>query len=313
MLNNESKKKKSRFIIIILITAFLFSISLNWLHFYQSKVNAEEQMFTLSTAIAENIKTMYESRNESVLLIEPLITENMKSILIAIESDIQNNKAINSDFLNKLQNKYNISGIYIIEKDGIIRLTSNGETIQDTSNFYSDRPDVNWEETFDRLINNKGEVFIDTFSKSETPPYSLNKWGYRGIGHIDGLGLVVLEVGVKIDDLKYNNTNILNKLHNMKNTQKSVISIEINHSSPSKKSDFKENQWIKDNIIYTSINVQNIAGSDPSQIIVGTNFSNIQSEVQQNFYNTIITSLFFVFIASILITLHVFEIKILKN
>lgn len=316
MIKQKSPKMKTlRFFLWSFVLICLFSLSVIWLNYFQFKNTSEENSYKLSKLIAVDIKTRYESMNKFVNAVDPFVTETMKSILTSMEVKIKEMGTIDNFSLNELKKQYNITNIYVINEKGIIQYSTDPREIGlDTKNLYKDRSDMDWDKIFKQVQQNK-EIFIDRFSKSELYPYDFTKWAYKGIGYIDNLGLVVLEISISLEDIKEESVvDLMGSFKDLDKINENIVDLSFKNIPPNKSNEknyFKESQVKKGNKIYTKINAKNLT-KDTTQIIIVTKFDSIEQDIKNAFYNSLIASIFIVFFTIIISILfyHRFSIPI---
>jgi hypothetical protein len=295
-------KKTVSLFIVVFIASFLLMTGFSWVNYFNFKNNTQDNEMALSMLIANDVKTRYEATNGFIKAMDPFITETMKKTLNSMEIAIKDDKQVSDASLKELRDQYNVTNIYIINEDGTVKYSTNPKEVgSNTKDLYKDRTDMNWETIFNNVLKNK-DIYIDKFSKSEFHPYRFTKWGYKGIGYVDGLGIVVLEIGIEVGDIKEENVaNLVSAVKNLDRQNPNVVSVELINSAPSDQNTvFKEGQYRVGNQIYTKINMTNLSGQT-SQAVVVTQFDEIDGTIKTEFYDAIIwtvfTSLFALFIS----------------
>lgn len=298
MKKTKKRKKTLNLFIWMFITLFLFNTIFTWINFYQFKTNSENHQNDMSLAISSDIKNRYESVSSFIETMDPYISQTVEKSLYSIEREINaNNRKIDNDVLESLQAEYNLTNIYVLDKDGIVQYSTDKREIGKYSReFYNETDKKKWETAFKRIVTTE-EVYIeDKFYRSEMNPYRYHKWGYKGIGYVDGLGLVVLEVGIQVLDIKNDSiTPLVNQVIDLDKVNENIISIEFKNLPPTEsKKAYKEEQYVdENNNIITKINALGLDDADV-QITVITNFKSTQNNIDNAFENALIWTIFYI-------------------
>lgn len=302
--NSKSKKTLNLFLVIFLIAGML-SISFSWANFYQFKKNADNYKLSNSQLIAEDVKVKYESTNGFIKAMEPFITKTMEDTLTSIEQDIHSSdEELNNQALKNLKSEYNVTNIYIINEDGNIEFSTNEKEIGFKAEELYPNKEAEWDIVFNQIKEN-GDIYISQFARSKFEPYRFHKWGYNGIGYIEGMGVVVLEIGIQVTDIENEDVKMLvDQVVNLNEENEKVVKIDLINSSPDEqKIEVEEEQYfLKNNNIVTTIEVLNL-DNEYSTAKVTTEFKNIDKSIEKAFQNSLLWTLFtclFTFFISIL-------------
>jgi hypothetical protein len=282
---------KKRFIATIVSLSMAFVLTMIWAvvaYMYMSNEVYKEKQ---SQVIAEQYKLLYENDRKVTQSIEPLLDKTMERVLLDVSKDIKSQKNIDINYLKHLTNVYGITGIWLIEGDKVVHLSSEGMKLTDATQWYKDRPEVEWQSRINWLLENEGAVWIDGFSKRNTPPHSYYKWGYMGLGEVPELGgKVILEIGLDVKDA-FSMNDLKIAVEQNKTISDNILSSEIVLTDPQKSSkDIKEYQKIKNGIHTTSIKVEDFDGY--SQILIKTHFPEKQIGMKGIIIISIASSLF---------------------
>lgn len=296
MINAKFKKTLNLFIWMFIIL-FLLSTSFTWINFYQFKSDSEKYQNEMSMLIASDIKNRYESTSVFINSINPFISETIEKSLYSIERELNiNNKHVDNRVLESLKKQYNLTNIYVLNEKGIVTYATDPKEIGKYTREFSNKQDkLRWEKSFKRIVKTK-EVYVeDNFYRSEIYPHRYHKWGYKGIGYIDNIGLVVLEVGIQVMDIKDESvSSLIKQVVDMNKINKNIISLELINLPPSQnKLNNKKEQIRKDNgDIVTIIKAKAIDNAD-IQIKVITHFSTSENNVNAAFNNALIWTIFY--------------------
>ncbi|AEO93473.1 gp214 [Bacillus phage G] len=296
MRNLKFKKTLSLFIWSFIIL-FFFSTTFTWINFYQFKSNSDKHQEEMSYLIASDIKNRYESISSFIETMEPYISETVEKSLYSIEREINaNNMQLDNNVLKSLKKEYNLTNIYVLDKNGIVQYSTDEKEIGKLAReFYKKEDKQRWETAFKKIVETK-EVYIeDKFYRSEIYPHRYHKWGYKGIGYIDNVGLVVLEVGLQVLDIKDDSiTPLVNQVVELKNINKNIVSLDFINLPPTKLTkNYKEEQIKnKDGSITTKINIKGLDNATVQAKVV-SRFDSTLDSVQDAFVNAIIWTFFY--------------------
>ncbi|MNJ90263.1 hypothetical protein D3C87_78580 [compost metagenome] len=292
----NSKNKTIRFFLLSFMLICIFSVSTIWINFVQFKSASEKNSYRVSELITIGIGDRYKSVNEFITSVEPFVTDTMKSILSSMEDKITTMGVIDNDALAKLKKQYNISDIYVIDNQGLVKYSTVQESIgSNTAALYKNRTDIEWSTIFKNVQQNK-EIYVDNFTQSPTYPYNFTKLAYKGIGYIDNIGFVVLEIGLSIDDIKDASvSDLVANLEKIDENNENILEVKFENSPPNTNGDtyFKNESYKIGDKYYTKMKAENLDGGT-SQISVVTSFHDVDKAVLSSMYNAIITSLFIV-------------------
>ncbi|MDF2533905.1 MAG: hypothetical protein K0R18_62 [Bacillales bacterium] len=304
--NPRSPKAKTlRFFLLSFALICLFSLSTIWINFFQLKSATEADSYKLSKLITMNAKDRYEGVNKFVLAVEPFVADTMKSILLSMETEIKSIGTVDNTALQNLKKEYNITNIYVLDDNGMVKYSTDSADIGlNSASIYKDRTDTDWNKIFNDVLKNK-EIYVDKFSQSPKYPYDFNKLAYKGVGYIDKVGFIVLEISLSVSDIKDPSViDLIGSLKTINEDNENIIDIRFENSPPgtNSKNYFDESSTKVGNQYVTKMNVTNI-NNDVSQIAVTTKFDEITRIVTAALYNAFITSVFitlFIIIVAIL-------------
>jgi len=238
-------------------------------------------MMQQSTVIANQYKMLYEGQRQTIISVEPILDKVIRHILTSISNDVKSQPNITPAYLKGLTETTNITGIWLIEKDEVIHLSSEGIQSTNAQEWYKTRTDVVWKEKLKWLLNNEGAIWVDTFSKRESEPYTYLKCGYIGLGNVPQLGgNVVLEVGMSTEDA-LSATEIENIMKDSKPVSKNIEDAKIIQFNPRRQQlsqGIKEYQKRDGYKVVTSIKAKDF--DDDTQIILTTSFPELRTEVR---------------------------------
>lgn len=296
MKKNNLKNKTIRFFLLSFMLICIFSVSTIWINFAQFKTASEKNSYRVSELITIGISDRYKSINEFIVSIDPFVTDTMKSILFSMEDKITTMGVIDNNTLSNLKKQYNISDIYVLDNQGLVKYSTVKESIgSDTATLYKDRDDIDWNTIFKNVQQNK-EIYVDNFTQSQNYPYNFTKLAYKGIGYIENVGFVVLEISLSINDIKEASVNeLVTNLEKIDENNENILDVSFENSPPNKNGDtyFKNEQYKVGDKYYTKMKVENLNGG-VSQISTVTSFNDVDRSVLSSMYNAIITSLFIV-------------------
>lgn len=314
MKNLKFKRTLGLFIWMFIIL-FFFNTTFTWINYYQFKTNSEQHQLEQSTLIADDLKNRYESLSTFLNGINPYISDTVEKSLYSIEEEINNNgRKIDNSILESLRQEYSLTNIYVLDEHGIVTYATDAKEVGKYSReFYSNEDRKRWESEFKKIIKTQDVYIEDKFYRSEIHPYRYHKWGYKGIGYIEGLGYVVLEVGLQVIDIKDKTiTPLVDQVIDLDTISKNVISLDLVNLPPNQltSNKFKESQIIDENgIITTKLNMKGIDGSD-MQAIIKTKFSSTNDDVKDAFKNALIWTIFYAIFSSLMCLLLYYRFSI---
>lgn len=304
MQNKKSKIKTLQFFLLSFLLICLFSLGTIWINFFQFKSTSEENSVKVSELITLGVKDRYESVNKFIVAVEPFVTDTMKSILFSMENKIQSLGTVDNLALENLKKEYNVTDIYIINNEGFVQFSTDKNNIgTNTSSLYQNKKDIDWNEIFKNVQENK-EIYVDKFSQSREYPYDFTKLAYKGVGYIDNVGFVVLEISLSISDIKDESVaDLIASLEKLDENDENIIQVSFENSPPGKNNSnyFKESKYKVGNKYYTKMNAVNL-NDEVSQITVVTKFDEVDRTVTSSFYNAIITSVF-IFLFTVIVSI----------
>jgi hypothetical protein len=283
---------KKRYIATIIILAMSFVLVMIWAIFGYMYVDNRDYEERQSYVIAEQYKALFETDRKAILAIEPLLDSTLTRVLKDVGEDINGQSTIDIPYLKTLTQQYGITGIWLIEEDKFVHLSSEGVKETNAAEWYKDRPEINWGGKLDWLLENEGSVWVDTFSKRNTPPHKYLKWAYMGLGELPQLDnkQVVLEIGLDIDDA-FSVANLESTMENNTTVSQNIISSEIKRSSPEGNTQFNEYQRRDGERIITAINADDF-NKQQTQIIIETSFPEVKAETRGAFIIALGSSIF---------------------
>jgi sensor c-di-GMP phosphodiesterase-like protein len=288
--------KSKRNYLSTLITIFLgMAILTYWVVFCFLYIANHKQQLQNAQIITDTTKMIFEEDRRSLEMYEPLVDASIRNTLISINRDLIKDDGITVEELNTIKQHYPVTGIWIIEEDGVVRISTDGRVKLDARKWYKSRPDVNWKELMKELLTHEGMIWIDTYSKMDKPPYTYFKWGYMGIGEVKGMGRAILEIGVSVDDIKnYNQKDLKEKLKsNSIQLNENIVDLKIIRSKPNEHNDsqLKNKQEYKNGRVVNYVVVEDFNKSK-TQMIVTTEFKELKEESKRLFVSVIIATLF---------------------
>lgn len=274
------RRNKKGFLASLIVVELVFVICIYWIVALYINLQNRDAQFIQADIIAHTTKTVYEEERTVLNELEPVIDESIKSLLFEVSKDAKSRKAIDSAYLKELAETKPVTGIWIIESDGIVKLSSDGRLL-DAKDWYKDHPEVNWSGELNKLLNQEGYYWIAPYSKMVSPPYTYYKWGYIGLGEVPGIGKAVLEVGISVEDIKNYDSDLLKRVMNNPDNP-SVKSIDITYSDPSMKDyadskNFKAKRYYQDGTVVNQIIVNDFNGHK-SQMKIVTEFPELKSQ-----------------------------------
>jgi hypothetical protein len=271
---------KKRFIATILVLCIAFVLTMIWSVYAYVAMSGVQYKKNQSYVIAQQYEMLYENDRRAILSIEPLLDKTLERTLRDVSVDIKAEDDIDVDYLKHLANVYGITGIWLIEEDKVVHLSSEGVKSTDASQWYKDRPEVEWKTKIDWLLDNEGVTWVDTFSKRNTPPHTYLKWAYMGMGEVPQLGgKVILEIGMSVEDA-FTTGQLKGMVSKGSIVSSNIISADIKIPDPQKpEAPVKEYQRIDGDIITTAVKVKDFNGQD-TQIVIKTHFPEKQNETE---------------------------------
>lgn len=201
-----------------------------------TKSNLDTLRHREAQILAESAKKEYMKKSEVLDSLNPTINEYIELKLLSTSKEIyQTKEKVSKPFLIELAKQQNLSGIWLIEKDGFVRISTQG-TLMNAKEWYpsTDRPEVEWNKILTSLLNNKGQIWIDPkYARASIHPHDIHKWGYMGLGDIPHVGTVVLEVGLSIEDIISNESLLAGSLAK-NNDGTGITDIEIIRNNPNR-------------------------------------------------------------------------------
>lgn len=313
MKNLRFKKTLGLFIWMFIIL-FFFNTTFTWINFYEFKSNSERHQEEQSVLIASDIKNRYESVSTFVNAMDPFISDTIEKSLYSIERDLEaNGRQINNDILVSLRKEYNLTNIYVLNEEGVVtHATDQREVGKYSREFYNEADKEKWEQTFKKIVETKGIYVEDKFYRSEINPYRYHKWGYKGVGYIDGFGFVVLEVGLQVMDIKDESISpLVDQVVDLEKISKNITKLELINLPPTKsREDFKEKQYrTKNGDVITVINLKGLDNSD-MQAIITTEFPIMKDNIEDSFNNASIWTAFYALFSFLMCLLFYYRFSI---
>jgi len=291
---------KKKFVISTLTVSFLFVVCMVWLIYACIYVSYKNIQLEQSKILADSLRMIYEEERNVLKSLEPVLNSSMERILRSVGQQIKSQKVVTREYLKRITQEEPITSIWIIEKNGMVRLSSNGHQFN-IFELYKSRPEVNWKEKFDYLIENEGAIWIDTFHKQVNPPFAYVKRGFMGLGEVANLGKVVLEIDISVEDVKKNDVKLLRqKLKSESVAYNNVIDVKFIYSDPSQPSKFQDYQVFYKNHVITYVQIKDFDNST-TQMVVTTDFPEIRKELRNWLYISIATSAFTIAVYCVLI------------
>jgi hypothetical protein len=269
---------KKRFIVTIMTLCIAFVLTMIWSVFTYMYLSNESYQERQSYVIAEQYKLLYENDRRAIKSVEPVLDNTLKRTLKDVSADIKEEDNIDIQYLNHLTAEYGITGIWLIEEDKMVHLSSEGIKNTDAAQWYKDRPEVEWEKKIDWLLANGGSVWIDSFSKRNTPPHTYLKWAYMGLGEVPQLGgKIILEIGMSVEDA-FSISQLESVMMNNEMVSQNIADAEIILTNPTD-SDSKvdEYQNKEGDFFITSVKAKDFNNQD-TQILIKTQFPEIENE-----------------------------------
>jgi hypothetical protein len=183
---------------ILFVLVIVFSTLFTWItysNYDNQKKVVDKQILELSTQTTNQIYLSLRTNVEIAHVLEPAIDDQLTLALKRISEDY------GTSSLTDLRDNNRVSDIYVIDRDFVIRETTDPEQLYfDTRVIYDE---TNGKDFFEKKVaelrEKKGTVWIDGFNPSKTEPTSYSKWAYMSMP--DGR---ILEVSVSLTDvLKY--------------------------------------------------------------------------------------------------------------
>jgi hypothetical protein len=269
---------RKRFIVTIVVLCTTFILTMIWsVYAYQFMSNRDYES-RQSWVISEQYRMLYENDRRAIMSTEILLDAAMQRTLKDVSKDLLQQDKIDVNYLKRLTAEYAITGIWLIEGDKVVHLSSEGEKHTDVTQWYKDRPDLKWSEKLDWLLNTRGAIWIDGFSKRNTPPHQYLKWGYMGLGEVPQLGgqRVILEIGLSIEDAMSAN-KLENIMSNSNLVSKSIVRSTVEFADPQKPAKkIVEKQVQNGNQFTTTIAVKDFNNQETKVTIV-TQFPSVDS------------------------------------
>lgn len=270
----------------MLILAVVFNVCMAWVSYSQKIEAAEMEAYSRAAAFADHVKVAQMKYYEALKALDNIIEEGMLTKMSLIREKLSKENQITVDLLRKVAQEHQVEKIWVINNQGILYISSSGIENIDVTNWYSDRPEVEWKKKFDQMIENQS-YWIDNFSKSEDPPHKPSKWGYMGMKTKDGKR-VVFEISVEIDDLELTPSNLAFEKKNEDEVY--LISVEVIRTAPKQNSKLKpEGQVRNGNTITTRVNLREF-NNKMMQLKVVTEHPNIISRTKDDLRQAIITT-----------------------
>jgi hypothetical protein len=231
-----------------------------------------------SQVIAEQYKMLYENDRKAILSTEPLLDSAMERTLKDVSKDIIQQENIDVIYLKRLTEEYAITGIWLIEGNNkVVHLSSEGIKETDVTQWYKDRPELKWSDKLDWLLNNKGAIWIDEFSKRNTPPHQYLKWGYMGLGDVPQIGgKVILEIGLSLEDAM--TTGRLQSIANDENlVSKNIVSVKVEYTDPQIPSQIIKEGQTRNGNMFTTVTSATDFNNQKTKITLVTTFPTTDS------------------------------------
>jgi uncharacterized membrane protein affecting hemolysin expression len=180
---------------ILFVLVIVFATLFSWITYgnYQAqKKVVDKQIYELSTQTANQVYLSLKTNVEIAVVLEPAIDDQIKLALNRIAQDYPETS------LMEMRENNRVSDIYIIDKDFIIRETTDPEQLYFDTRVIYDEVHGNdfFEDKVRKLQAQPGTVWIDGFNPSKTDTTNYSKWAYMSMD--DGR---ILEVSVSIADV----------------------------------------------------------------------------------------------------------------
>lgn len=277
-----SKVFKTRTGVLKLLISFflIITVILSFPVYLFTKSNLQEVKHREAQIFVDSAKSDYYKKTEVLETLNDTLNEFMYLKLLSTAEEIKESESVNRDFLISLAREQNVTGIWLIEEDGFVRISTEGKVMNATKWYpETDRPDVDWEETLAYLMSKDGAYWIDPkFSARHTPPHDIFKWGYMGIGDVKNVGKVVLEIGVSIEDILSNEALVRDNMVNY-NQGTGITNVKLIRADPSKKTNNFVNKSVdnEDGTVTTYFKIEDKLIDSTSQLVITTEHKDIEN------------------------------------
>ena len=219
----------------------------------------------------DTAEMLYLQERKILKDIEPKLDDFMSFSLKEAEKRIDKLDEVNRDDLLRITQELGVTGAWLIEGDEWVRISTDGMD-RDTRERYWASNERSWEEVFQELLNHPGREWINGFTKVEIyDSYPYYKLGYRGIGEVEGLGPVVLELGLSIKDIREEEDELKTQFH-LSDLNDNITDITFVRNNPFKNPSFYEGQKRIDNETLKEYVVVDDFNGDETQIIITAQF-----------------------------------------
>ncbi|AWD93051.1 hypothetical protein HSE3_gp099 [Bacillus phage vB_BceM-HSE3] len=195
---------KRNYLISILAILSVLVLAVIWSSHYYIVYQHKQFKQDKTEMLTQTAKTIYQKQQSALTLAQPLIDDNLRQLMYNISDAIKTQSAkakIDQEYLIKLTHDNPVTGIWLLDQNGIVKVSSDGTV--DTS--HTDPNEIgrqlNMVSKLQWLLDNEDSEWIDQFRKSPDEPYVYYKSGFYSLGYIEGVGRVVLEVKVTLDDI----------------------------------------------------------------------------------------------------------------
>lgn len=278
---------KRNFINTVVAICVCFCMTMVWSVCSYLILTNKDYKITQSRIIGEQYQMLYEQERNTLKNMESIMDASMIEIMRELGSTIRGGAELSEANLLRLSQLKMIAGIWIIEQDKLVRISSEGGGGLNAADWYRDRPDIDWDKKLDSMLKNQGETFIDTFSKREEYPHEYIKWGYMGIGYVPQLGgTAVLEIGISLENA-YTIGQIKATVEKTSSTIKNIVGTEFVRTPPSEPLSPEDQKALNTSKTYVKLkddgNVEvSLMAEDFSdsytQIVITTTFPDIDQE-----------------------------------
>ena len=240
-MKNDSFKTMIRFSALSLV----FSLGYIWVAYAFLQVSYDKIMSEQSYFMARTVKQMHETQVNGINLIEKNLNIETRMKLFLIKDKIKEAQNFELSFLEKLKEQYRVSDIYVIDDTfKIIASTAKNDIGLDIKQFYSDDKETHakWLRDLKYMIKRENGLRIDAFTQETLPPHRYRKWAYIGGGEIKGVGNIIVEISISVDDIFQQRLSA----DLLPDYDKVIKDIEIQYESPFKNTKQTSKQTIKD-------------------------------------------------------------------